>query len=145
MRLLYCSVLTVRVLAMEPEIGFLMANLAGVGPTSRILDPYCGCCSLLLAAAFLQRLQPPLSSASEHSMEKEVEMEGEEGECGESSRPCLVGVDSCLGADLGPIHSNFAAVGLSCILPSLTVKWDVAESLLQVRRHTALHCTALHL
>ena len=144
---IYCIVLTVRVSAMEPEIGFLMANLAGVGPNSRILDPYCGCCSLLLAAAYLQRLQPPHSDVLEHSVgERERPNEGEgenEGECGESSRPCLVGVDSCLGADLGPIHANFASVGLSCMLPSLTLKWDVAESLLQVRHETALHNTTL--
>ena len=37
---------------MEPEIAFLMANLARVaGPKHRILDPFCGSCSLLLSAA----------------------------------------------------------------------------------------------
>ena len=132
-----------------------MANLARVGPHSRILDPYCGCCSLLLAAAYLQRLQPPRSSVLKHSLrgeDKEGKGEGEgkgeeEGKrtkvgCRQSSGPCLVGVDSCMGADLGPIYSNFAALGLSCVLPSLTLKWDVAECLLQV--NTKLHCTALH-
>jgi hypothetical protein len=41
---------------MEPEIAFLMANLALVaGPKHRILDPFCGSCSLLLSAAALGR------------------------------------------------------------------------------------------
>ena len=39
--------------AMEPEIGFLMGNWARVRPGSRVLDPTCGSCGLLLAAAAL--------------------------------------------------------------------------------------------
>jgi hypothetical protein len=30
------------------------ANLAGVGPNSRVMDPFSGCCSILLAAAHQQ-------------------------------------------------------------------------------------------
>ena len=41
---------------MEPEIAFLMANLARVGPGTRILDPFTGCCTLLMAAAHLQNI-----------------------------------------------------------------------------------------
>jgi len=42
--------------AMEPELAFIMVNLALAGNQMereklRILDPFCGCCSLLLAAA----------------------------------------------------------------------------------------------
>lgn len=36
---------------MEPELGFLMSNLAGVRPGARVLDPCCGACGLLLCAA----------------------------------------------------------------------------------------------
>jgi tRNA A58 N-methylase Trm61 len=39
--------------AMEPEIGFLMASLAGCGEGKRVLDPCCGSASLLLFAAAL--------------------------------------------------------------------------------------------
>ena len=39
--------------AMEPEIGFLMASLAGCGEGKRVLDPCCGSASLLLYAAAL--------------------------------------------------------------------------------------------
>eukprot|EP00466_Bigelowiella_natans_P017876 jgi/Bigna1/74668/fgenesh1_pg.30_\ len=39
--------------AMDPELSFLMCNLAGVLPGSRVLDPFCGSCSILLAAAHL--------------------------------------------------------------------------------------------
>jgi tRNA (guanine10-N2)-methyltransferase len=39
--------------ALEPELAFVMANLAGVVPGARVCDPFCGSCSLLLAAARL--------------------------------------------------------------------------------------------
>mmetsp|Transcript_11129 Transcript_11129/g.17598 ORF Transcript_11129/g.17598 Transcript_11129/m.17598 type:complete len:545 (-) Transcript_11129:119-1753(-) len=39
--------------AMEPELAFTMANLAQIVPGSSVLDPFCGSCSLLLAAAAL--------------------------------------------------------------------------------------------
>jgi tRNA G10 N-methylase Trm11 len=39
--------------ALEPELAFLMSNLAGVVPGARVCDPFCGSCSLLLAAARL--------------------------------------------------------------------------------------------
>ena len=39
--------------AMEPEIAFLMANWAAVSAASRVLDPTCGSCGLLLSAAAL--------------------------------------------------------------------------------------------
>mmetsp|Transcript_38707 Transcript_38707/g.60372 ORF Transcript_38707/g.60372 Transcript_38707/m.60372 type:complete len:285 (-) Transcript_38707:105-959(-) len=39
--------------AMQPEISLLMANLAGIVPGSKILDPCCGSCSLLLCASFI--------------------------------------------------------------------------------------------
>lgn len=35
---------------MEPEISFLMANLAGVKQGSKVLDPFCGSCAILLCA-----------------------------------------------------------------------------------------------
>ena len=38
---------------MEPEIAFLMANLARVGDGARVLDPCCGAGGLLLCAAAL--------------------------------------------------------------------------------------------
>ena len=38
---------------MEPELAFLMANWARVTPASRVLDPTCGSCGLLISAAAL--------------------------------------------------------------------------------------------
>jgi tRNA G10 N-methylase Trm11 len=35
---------------MEPEIALLMANLCGAVKGARVLDPFCGSASLLLAA-----------------------------------------------------------------------------------------------
>lgn len=46
--------------AMEPELGLLMCNLAMCKEGSKVLDPFCGSCSLLLAAAVL--------GAREHEM-----------------------------------------------------------------------------
>ncbi|CAM9113092.1 unnamed protein product [Scytosiphon promiscuus] len=37
--------------AIEPEVALVMANLAKVRPESKVLDPFCGSCSLLLPAA----------------------------------------------------------------------------------------------
>lgn len=104
--------------AMEPEIAFLMGNLAEVGPHSRVLDPYAGCSSLLLAAGFLQEMEPP----SHHTQKME------------KSNGCLVGVDASMGEDTEPIRSNFAAVGLSSRLASLDLRWDIAERLVKVRK-----------
>jgi hypothetical protein len=118
MRLLYAALLWP---AMEPEIAFLMANLAEVGPHSRVLDPYAGCCSLLLAAGFLQEMEPPSDT---QKMEK--------------SDGCLVGVDASMGEDTEPIRSNFAAVGLSSRLASLSLRWDIAERLIKVRKSVAV-------
>ena len=39
--------------AMEPELAFLMANWARITPSSRVLDPTCGSCGLLMSAAAL--------------------------------------------------------------------------------------------
>ncbi|CAM9695881.1 unnamed protein product, partial [Ectocarpus sp. 13 AM-2016] len=39
--------------AIEPEVALIMANLAKVRPGSRVLDPFCGSCSLLLPAAHM--------------------------------------------------------------------------------------------
>jgi len=41
--------------AMQPEIAILMANLAGVAWKNRVLDPFCGSCSILLACSHLVR------------------------------------------------------------------------------------------
>uniref|UniRef100_A0A7S2JLU4 Site-specific DNA-methyltransferase (adenine-specific) n=1 Tax=Haptolina brevifila TaxID=156173 RepID=A0A7S2JLU4_9EUKA len=43
--------------AMEPEIAFLMANWARISAASRVLDPTCGSCGLLLSAAVLGATQ----------------------------------------------------------------------------------------
>ncbi|CAM9997330.1 unnamed protein product [Ectocarpus fasciculatus] len=39
--------------AIEPEVALIMANLAKVRSGSRVLDPFCGSCSLLLPAAHM--------------------------------------------------------------------------------------------
>ncbi|CAN0116693.1 unnamed protein product [Ectocarpus fasciculatus] len=39
--------------AIEPEVALIMANLAKVRSSSRVLDPFCGSCSLLLPAAHM--------------------------------------------------------------------------------------------
>lgn len=39
--------------AMEPELGFLMASLARVGPGTAVLDPFCGSAGILLCCAAL--------------------------------------------------------------------------------------------
>jgi hypothetical protein len=148
--------------AMEPEIGFLMANLARIGPGSKVLDPFTGCCSLLLSAAFLQRIKPNSSSKSANQLLRGQLNDGHEssvpgsltsssvtGRADTDDAPCtstrdrvrdmgcLVGVDACMGSDVRLIHSNFLAVGLGSALPSLTLRWEFAESLLEV--HTTLY------
>jgi hypothetical protein len=155
---------------MEPEIGFLMANLARIGPGSKVLDPFTGCCSLLLSAAFLQRMRPISSSRSGQQLLRGQQNDGHEssvpssltsssvtgradtdtddtptprtstraeGKEGISDMGCLVGVDACMGSDVSLIHSNFVAVGLGSALPSLILRWEFAESLLEV--HTTLY------
>jgi hypothetical protein len=142
---------------MEPEIGFLMANLACVGPGSKVLDPFTGCCSLLLSAAFLQRIKPNSPSKSANQLLRGQLNDGHEsltspsitGRADTDDAPCtstedrvrdmgcLVGVDACMGSDVSLIHSNFLAVGLGSALPSLTLRWEFAESLLEV--HTTLY------
>ena len=37
--------------SLDPELAFVMANCAGVGPCSLVLDPFCGTGSILLACA----------------------------------------------------------------------------------------------
>ena len=109
---------------MEPEIAFLMANLAEVKPGSRILDPFAGCCSLLLAAGYLQEMEPPNEvSEQPYLMQEMVKSNG-----------LLVGVDASMGADTEPIRSNFAAMGLTSRLASLILRWDIAERLIKVRK-----------
>lgn len=88
---------------MEPEIGFLMANLARIGPGSRVLDPFTGCCSLLLSAAFLQRMTPmtpmtPISSSKSHNQLQRGQSDGPQGASApgpvtSSSLPCCDSVD----------------------------------------------------
>ena len=138
---------------MEPEIGFLMANLARVGPGSRVLDPFAGCCSLLLSAAFLQGMTPVEAGAIIPSRPHSHPLRDDLGDSWGASAPpktpsspspsptsadtdiyraCLVGVDACMGDDVSMIHSNFVAAGLGSHLASLTLRWDFAERLLQV-------------
>lgn len=141
-----------------------MANLARIGPGSKVLDPFTGCCSLLLSAAFLQRVKPtnPISLSGPRSQSlrsqpkkgREATAPGSltpsslgshpdtddaprtssrvEGKDDDADTGCLVGVDACMGSDVSLIHSNFIAVGLASALPTLTLRWDFAEKLLQV-------------
>ena len=110
--------------AMEPEVAFLMANLAEVGRGSRVLDPFAGCCSILLAAGFLQEMVHPntVSDPTYYCMQ-EIE----------KSNGCLIGVDASMGEDTDRIRSNFDAMGLTSRLASLSLRWDIAERLIKVR------------
>ena len=137
--------------AMEPEIAFLMANLARVAAGTRVLDPFSGCCTLLMAAAHLQSMGPSLASANISMGFKNPEDIGERiavaandtidagirSVDGDGDREVtavenyLLGVDANMG-DITRIHRNFHAVGRSASLASLSLRWDLAESLLEV-------------
>ena len=105
-----------------------MANLAEVKPGSRILDPFAGCCSLLLAAGYLQEMEMKMEPPNDFSDQPYFMQETEK------SKGLLVGVDASMGADTEPIRSNFAAMGLTSRLASLSLRWDIAERLIKVRK-----------
>ena len=101
---------------MEPEIGFLMNNMARVTHGSRILDPFVGCGTLLMAAAHLQNMRGPRSAP---------------GVSDAPDRTCRnVGIDANLG-DEQLILNNFASVGLSSSVDALTLHCGLAEVLLK--------------
>ena len=128
---------------MEPEIAFLMANLAQVGSGTRVLDPFSGCGTLLMAAAHLQNMRPSATTAStirDFGDDDNIDY----GTTDHSQSAChahqveavvkdnfLLGIDANMG-DISRVHSNFHAVQQSESIASLCLRWDLAESLLEV-------------
>ena len=128
---------------MEPEIAFLIANLARVGFGTRVLDPFSGCGTLLMAAAHLQNMKPSatyMNAICELSDDSNIDdstanhtkiaTHGPQGETVVKDN-FLLGVDANMG-DISRIHDNFRAVQQSESIASLSLRWDLAESLLEV-------------
>jgi tRNA G10 N-methylase Trm11 len=99
--------------SMEPELAFVMANLARVGAseTGCVMDPFCGSCALLLCAADL------VEAKSQDGNRKDVSY---------PSNGILIGFDAnafTLDKDLaGAVEEDFERLGLNHLILKLSTE-----------------------
>eukprot|EP00752_Nemacystus_decipiens_P005917 g5347.t1 len=125
--------------AIEPEVALVMANLAKVRPGSRVLDPFCGSCSLLLPAAnmgaeiFGSDVSGPATAADPLDRlgvanQGAMRQGGQKGEHRGGAGDALLQTDR---EDLEKLFRDFGALGLA---PPTLLAADVGDETSRVRR-----------
>eukprot|EP00903_Cladosiphon_okamuranus_P011379 g10724.t2 len=125
--------------AIEPEVALVMANLAKVRPGSRVLDPFCGLCSLLLPAAnmgaetFGSDVSGPATAADRlHAPDHATQATAVRGrQEGEQDGGAADSLPQAGREDLENLLRDFGALGLA---PPTLVAADVGDERSRIRR-----------